>query len=142
MYTLEDDQETSSSLRQRDIVNAQNTQQTQGAQDTTGATDAANAIDAVDEIETPNMQTLPIGEGIAGIAGIAGIGTASTAHYSCSTVFTTTDNQFFQAAYYTREGVSGPQGCRLRGPLHCLYQCFLYGDGSDGGGHGIATDDQ
>ncbi|MEO8973410.1 MAG: MFS transporter [Ktedonobacteraceae bacterium] len=33
MYTFEDDQETSSTLRQRDIIEAQNTQQAQGTQD-------------------------------------------------------------------------------------------------------------
>ena len=55
MYTLEDDQETSTTLRQRDILNAQNAQQAQ------------STLDAQDTSNTPTMQSSAIGEDNADI---------------------------------------------------------------------------
>ncbi len=55
MYTLEDDQETSTTLRQRDILNAQNAQQAQSSQAT------------LDTANTPTMQSFATGEDIADI---------------------------------------------------------------------------
>ena len=73
MYTLEDDQETNSNLRRRDIMNALNIQQTQGApgtqatQDTPDITNMSDPSDTPDMVvmsATPNTQTLATGPGV------------------------------------------------------------------------------
>ncbi len=70
MYTFEDDQETSSTLRQRDIIQAQHTQQAQGTQDILN-TQAA----------TPDES-------------VGGDDSVHDSHYTRPTILTTTDIQF------------------------------------------------